>query len=264
MTWLQDLLGWLSTDAGRSALVIGALVLVAIIVVGIISGAGTRSVARRLLVRHEQAVKTAAVATVIDSAKEASVWHSLTPQEQVLSDRAVGQAVTAIRLLPVDGARVAADWAEWRLADLKRDSATFGYQLDPAIIELRDGLIDWMRKPRKASKQFAIELERMRQQRASDPLTPLVVEQANWAAAQHQKRFSAPAPAAEPSAPAADATVPLVQQVPAGDAPAATRLVEPVGAPAASGEAAVAAPVPFPPAPARPAEEGQPLRASGL
>ena len=235
MQWLRDLVEWLSTDAGRSAIVIGLLLLVAVIVASLVLGAGARRVANRLLARHEQAVKTAAVATVIDSAKEASVWNTLTPQEQVLSDRAVGQAVTSIRLLPVRGAQTAADWAEYRLAELKRESATFGYQLDPAILELRDGLIDWMHRPRRAMKQFESDLARAQAVRSSDPVAPAVAEQADWAAAQHAKRYaSTPSPEAGPSA---GATAPAPAAQPTAALPTTTdhgARAEPVPARSAS------------------------------
>ena len=86
-------------------------------------------------------------------------------QEQVLADRAVGQADILVRLLPIRGSDVAANWAAHQLHELKRASATFGYQLDPAVVEFRDRLIEWQRRPSRTRKQFQNDLVRWRSQR---------------------------------------------------------------------------------------------------
>ena len=138
------------------------------------------------------------------AATEASVWNSLTPQEQVLADRAVGQADIQLRLLPVKGADVAADWAAHQLHELKRASATFGYQLDPAVVEFRERMLEWQRHPSRTGRDFRNDLERWRAQR-NEPDQELVVAQDSWIAEQHHERFAAPA--AEASDPPATATI---------------------------------------------------------
>jgi hypothetical protein len=135
----------------------------------------------------------------VDAATEASVWNSLTPAEQVLSDRAVGQTDIMVRLLPIKGAGVAANWASHQLSELKRHSATFGYQLDPAIAEFRDRMIEWQNKPRRARKIFQDDLERWRYENNDAERTALAQQDA-WVAQQHHDQFAAAPSAAAPEA----------------------------------------------------------------
>lgn len=178
----------------------GAVLLVAIIVAGLLSAWIARGAIRGLLSRAEREQKAAAVAALVDAAVEASVWNSLTPGEQVLSDRSVGQADILVRLLPVKSAAVAADWASHQLSELKRNSATYGYNLDPAIVEFRDRLVEWQNKPRRARRLFLEDLERWRYSHSTIEQSALD-DQEKWVAEQHHERHEIPA--AEPSAVAA-------------------------------------------------------------
>ena len=121
------------------------------------------------------------------------MWNSLTPQEQVLADRLVGQADLVVRLLPVRGSDVAANWAAHQLHELKRASATFGYQLDPAVVEFRDRLLEWERHPSRTRKQFQNDLVRWRTQR-QDPEQAALDAQDAWVAEQHRERYQGAAP----------------------------------------------------------------------
>jgi hypothetical protein len=120
------------------------------------------------------------------------VWNSLTPQEQVLADRAVGQADIQVRLLPIRGSDVAANWAAHQLHELKRASATFGYQLDPAVVEFRDRLLEWQRHPSRTRRQFQNDLDRWRTQRP-EPEQVAVEAQDAWVAEQHHDRYQSAA-----------------------------------------------------------------------
>jgi hypothetical protein len=142
-----------------------------------------------LLSRSDREQKASAIAALVDAATEASVWNSLTPQEQVMSDRAVGQADILVRLLPIKGSGAAANWASHQLAEMKRNSATFGYQLDPAIAEFRDRLIEWQNSPSRARRIFQNDLERWRFETTS-PEQKLVAEQDSWVAHQHHEQYA--------------------------------------------------------------------------
>ncbi|MCX7522186.1 hypothetical protein OSC27_07830 [Microbacterium sp. STN6] len=196
MQWLNDFFDWFtSTDA--QPVVFSAVVLaVAIIVSGLLAAWISRGTVRSMLAHTERAQKASAIATLVDAATEASVWNSLTPQEQVLSDRAVGQADTLVRLLPIRGAGTAANWASHQLAEMKRNSATFGYQLDPAIAEFRERLIDWQMRPAKARRVFQADLDRWRYDN-TDTERSLLAQQDAWVAQQHHQKYeSDAAPAA--------------------------------------------------------------------
>ena len=194
-------------------MIFSAIVLiVAIIVASLLAAWIARGAIARLLAQHDRELRAAAIGSIVDAATEASVWNSLTPQEQVMNDRAVGMADIQIRLLPIKGSSIAADWAAHQLAELKRTSATFGYQLEPALVEFRDRLIDWQKKPSRARKIFQGDLDRWKTQNTSTEKN-LLAEQDAWVAQQHHDQFATPA------APAAPAQAPIAQ--PLGYVPAA-------------------------------------------
>jgi hypothetical protein len=203
MQWWNSFVNWL-TDAGALPIVFGAVVLVISLIVGCVLAAWvSRGAIRALLNQRDREVKASAIGALIDAATEASVWNSLTPQEQVMADRAVGQADIQVRLLPIRGAGTAANWAAHQLAEFKRTSATFGYQLEPAVHEFRDRLIEWQNKPARARRIFQTDLERWGTQGAA-PESGLLAQQDAWVAQQHHDQFTTtelhPVPA--PPAPA--------------------------------------------------------------
>jgi hypothetical protein len=196
-----------------------AVIFVAIIVAALLSAWIAKGALKGLLGRSDREQKASAIAALVDAATEASVWNSLTPQEQVMSDRAVGQADILVRLLPIRGAGAAANWASHQLAEMKRNSATFGYQLDPAIAEFRDRLIEWQNSPSRARKIFQNDLERWRFETAS-PEQKLVAEQDSWVANQHHEQYASastlPNNTIPNGAPTNDDTTELGSAIPVG------------------------------------------------
>ncbi|MCL2516513.1 MAG: hypothetical protein FWD85_08025 [Microbacteriaceae bacterium] len=189
----NDFVTWISDSANEPVIFAVAILLVGIVVSGLLAGWIARGTVRGMLARTERQQKAAAIAALVDAATEASVWNSLTPAEQVLSDRAVGQADILVRLLPVKGAAIAASWATHQLAEMKRNSATFGYQLDPAVAEFRDRLIEWQKRPGSAKRIFSGDLERWRFE-SGTPTGQLDAQQDAWVAKQHHEKYT-PAPA---------------------------------------------------------------------
>ncbi|WP_205864548.1 hypothetical protein [Planctomonas sp. JC2975] len=213
MQWWTDFWGWLTSGDAQPVVFAAVVLLVAIIVSGLLSAWIARGAIHGLLSREEREQKAAAVAALVDAAVEASVWNSLTPGEQVLSDRSVGQADILVRLLPVKGAAVAADWASHQLVDLKRNSATYGYSLEPAIVEFRDRLVEWQNKPRRSRRLFLEDLERWRFDRSTSDESAYADQDA-WVAQRHHERHASqtdtqPVPAAtdRASTPAASGSV---------------------------------------------------------
>jgi hypothetical protein len=201
MQWWNSFVDWL-TDADTLPIVFGAIVLVLSLIVGSVLAAWiSRGAVRGLIDQRDRELKASALGALIDAATEASVWNSLTPQEQVMADRAVGQADIQLRLLPIRGAGTAANWASHQLAELKRTSATFGYQLEPAVHEFRDRLIEWQNKPARARKIFQSDLERWGTQSAA-PESGLLAQQDAWVAQQHHDQFAATDAHPVPAAPA--------------------------------------------------------------
>ena len=192
MQWWNDLISWLTSSAARPTVFAGIVLFVAVVAAGLLAAWIASMAIRRVIAQRDRESKTAAIAALIDAATEASVWNSLTPQEQVLSDRAVGQADIMVRLLPIRGSDVAANWAAHQLHELKRASATFGYQLDPAVVEFRDRMLEWQRRPSRTRRQFQNDLVRWRAQR-QEPEETAVEAQDTWVATQHHERYQSAA-----------------------------------------------------------------------
>lgn len=194
MQWWNDLTDWLFAPANRDLLLTAAVLFVSIVVAGLVAAWISRGTVKRLISQRDRELKASAIAALVDAATEASVWNSLTPQEQILSDRAVGQADILVRLLPIRGAGVTANWAAHQLHELKRASATFGYQLEPAVAEFRDNLVEWQQKPGRMRRVFQADLQRWAAQSAA-PETTLVAEQDDWVAQQHHEKYNDIVPA---------------------------------------------------------------------
>lgn len=190
MQWVNDLFSWLGSSAARPAIFAAIVLFVAVIVAGLLAAWISSAAIKRMVSQRDRELKSSAIAALVDAATEASVWNSLTPQEQVLADRAVGQADIHVRLLPIRGSDIAANWAAHQLHELKRASATFGYQLDPAVADFRDRMLEWQRHPGRTKKQFQNDLARWRADTAQ-PEQTLAVEQDSWVAEQHHERYRA-------------------------------------------------------------------------
>ena len=188
MQWWSDFICWLTSNAARPTVLTAIVLFVAVLAAGLFAAWIASAAIRRVVAQRDREAKTSAIAALVDAATEASVWNSLTPQEQVLADRVVGQADMVVRLLPIRGSDVAANWAAHQLHELKRASATFGYQLDPAVVEFRDRLLEWERHPSRTRKQFQNDLVRWRTQRQEPEQAALDAQDA-WIAEQHRERY---------------------------------------------------------------------------
>ncbi len=207
MQWWNDFISWLDSTASRPTVFSAVVLFVAVLAAGLLAAWIASAAVRRVVAQRDRELKTAAIAALVDAATEASVWNSLTPQEQVLADRAVGQADILVRTLPIRGSDVAANWAAHQLHELKRASATFGYQLDPAVVEFRDRMLEWQRRPSRAKRQFQSDLERWRSQR-QEPEQSAVEAQDAWVAEQHHERYREAVTIADSGRTAAEQTGP--------------------------------------------------------
>ncbi|MFB2582171.1 hypothetical protein ACEXQD_13055 [Herbiconiux sp. P15] len=231
MEWWNDFIEWLSSAEGEAIVSNIVVPVLAIIVAGLLAAWIASGSVKRLLAKHDRELKISAIAALIDAAEQASVWNSLTPQEQILADRATGQADIQVRLLPIKGADVAANWAAHALAEMKRNSATFGYQVEPAVFEFRDRLVEWQQKPGRAKRVFQADLERWAAEDESSE-RELLAQQDAWVAQQHHNQHSEPATSSAPAS------------VPASSSASGTSAYERPRLPTASTVIAPAAPLP--------------------
>ncbi|MET1052248.1 MAG: hypothetical protein ABWX65_06385 [Mycetocola sp.] len=189
MEWWNEFVAWLTATDTRPVLFVAAVVAVSILVSALIAAAVTKAAVRRLIDQRDRDLKASAIAALVDASTEAAAWNSLSPQEQAIADRAAGQADIHLRLLPIKGAAVAANWAAHQLAEMKRSSATFGFELAPALTEFRDRLVEWQARPSKTRKVFESDLERWKFESTASEKT-LLAEQDAWAARQHHEQFT--------------------------------------------------------------------------
>ncbi|WP_431221065.1 hypothetical protein [Leifsonia xyli] len=216
MQWWNDFVDWLNSPDTQPVIFYAAVLAISVILSGLIAAWIARGAVSGLLSRTDRQQKASAIAALVDAATEASVWNSLTPAEQVLSDRAVGQADIMVRLLPIKSSGIAANWAGHQLAEMKRASATFGYQLDPAIAEFRDRLIEWQNSPRRARRIFQSDLERWRFEN-TDSERSAIAQQDAWVAQQHHEQYATPATAAAPVTPSTAESETAPAPAPAAD-----------------------------------------------
>ncbi|MWV58161.1 hypothetical protein [Rathayibacter sp. VKM Ac-2754] len=172
MQWWNEFVTWIQTTDGHRSVFLAVVILLAVVIGVIVTAAVFRGSIARLIRQQEHERKNAVIATLIDAAVDASAWNVLTQAERILSDRAAAQAETHLRLLPIKGSGVAANWAAHELADLKHTSSTGGYQTQASIGEFRDRLVQWRDKPSRARKAFLADLERWRFSETSRPETP--------------------------------------------------------------------------------------------
>lgn len=203
-TW-NNFTTWLQSADARPMVFAVTVAFIAIIVASVIAALIARGATRSLIAQRDREGKVAAIAALVDSATEAAVWSSLTPQEQILADRAVAQADIQLRLLPVKSSGIAADWANHQLSELKRNSATFGYELGPVLVEFRSRLVEWQTHPRRAKKIFEGDLTRWTEETRALSAPPVST---SWDEPAATDIFAAPA---TPAAPATAATTPVAQ-----------------------------------------------------
>lgn len=217
LQWWNDLVSWFNSDEGWT-IVTGALVpFLAIIVGGIIVGMIARSSLRRLISQQDRQAKAAAVAALISSGRRAATWSTLSAAEKEHVDHQTSEAEVRVRLLPLKGADVAADWASHKLVTMKKNSVNYSFQAEQDLAELQQGLLDWQARPGRAKKLFAQDLASWKYE-TGEAEDELVVKQQEWASRQAAEQAATtktatpttPASAATPSTPSSSETTPTV------------------------------------------------------
>lgn len=183
LEWWNDIVRWFNSDDGQ-AVFVGAIVpFVAILLGGLVAGAIARGSTKRLIDQRDREHKASAIAALIASGRRAASWSTLSAQEKEHVDNQASQAEVAIRLLPLSGSALAADWAAHQLATMKKNSVNYSFQAEQDLVDFQDGLIAWQNRPGLAKKLFAQDLAAWKYDSAV-PEDELVTKQREWAAAQ--------------------------------------------------------------------------------
>ncbi|GAA1492224.1 hypothetical protein [Curtobacterium herbarum] len=230
MQWWNDLNDWTSSDAGWRVLSGAIIPFVAIVVAGIVAALIGRAATKRVVALQEREAKNAAVAGLVSAARKAANWGSLGHDERAYADHLAEDADIRLRLLPVAGAPIAANWAQHEIADIKKNSSTFSFQAEQSLTEFRDRILEWQARPGRARKLFKSDLERWKFD-SPDPDADLIKRQQDWNADKvDSSRTPEPAPTptttslrpAQPTvAPAADAGARSTAAASAGSSAAA-------------------------------------------
>jgi hypothetical protein len=171
MAWWNDFVAWFNSAAGMRVILSAILPFLAILVAGIIAAAIGRGSATRVLAHQNRELQGAAIIALIVVGRKASIWTSLGADERQHVDSLMTEADIRVRLIPVAGASQAADWAAHQLADMKKNSASFSFQADQTFVDYRDRLLDWQRRPARARKLFASDLDQWRYEAESPAVT---------------------------------------------------------------------------------------------
>lgn len=183
MQWWNDFVEWVYSDEGWRVISTAVIPFVAIVVAGFIAALIGKGYARRIISLTERDRRTAAVTTLITAARRASKWNTLSVQEQQHADHLTHEADTRIRLLPLPGTAMAADWAAHEIAAMKKSSVSFSFQADQSLIEFRDRLVEWQARPGRAKKLFKSDLDSWAYE-SSIADKDLVQQQQEWAKQQ--------------------------------------------------------------------------------
>ncbi|GAA3339612.1 hypothetical protein GCM10017714_15950 [Curtobacterium pusillum] len=261
MDWWNDLTDWISSDDGWRVISGAIIPFVAIVVAGIVAALIGRGATKRVVAMQEREARNAAVAGIVSAARKAATWGSLGHDERAYADHLAEDADIRLRLLPVAGAPLAANWTQHEIADIKKNSSTFSFQAEQSLAEFRDRLLEWQARPGRARKLFKSDLERWKFD-SPDPDAELITRQQEWNA--DQSGSSRPADGAR----SADGAAPGTGTDPESPRPTPTTtslrpaVQRPAGTPASAAPAVSGTPS-APPTSAAPAAAGAGAAAAG-
>lgn len=222
MQWWNDFVEWFNSDDGSRVISTAIIPFVAIVLAGVIGALIGRSSIKRLVAWQDRELQASAVAAIISVGDRASMWSSLPLGEKEHLDAQMSAADIRLRLLPINGSAAAADWSAHELAEMQRNSASFSFQAEQSFIGYRDRLLEWQRRPGRARKLFAADLERFRSE-SSAADTELVEQQRQWASDQlAEATREAPATGAVGVVAASAASTPAASTPPVSTPPAST------------------------------------------
>ncbi|MBF0672901.1 MAG: hypothetical protein IR160_09985 [Salinibacterium sp.] len=199
MQWWNDLVDWLNSDDGWRVISTAVIPFLAIVVAGVVAALIGRGSARRAIAHAEQERRIATVAALISGARRAARWNALSHPEQQHAEHLLHDADTRLRLLPLNGSGMVADWAAHEIEEMKRNSVSFSFQAEQSLIEFRNRLVEWQMRPGRAKKLFKADLDTWAYE-AGQADQDLVRQQKEWARKQVDE--AAPATAAPATAPA--------------------------------------------------------------
>lgn len=184
--WWNEIVRWFNSDGGQTVVTSAILPFIAIVVGGVVAGLIARGSIKRLISQQDREHKAAAVATLISAGRRAATWSTLSAPEKDHVEHQSSEAEVRVRLLPVPGATLAADWAAHQLATMKKNSTNYSFQAEQDLANFQDGLLIWQSKPGRAKKLFAQDLATWKYETPVEPTADeqLASKQRAWTASQ--------------------------------------------------------------------------------
>ena len=186
-----DLGDWFRSVAAAPALQAALIPAVAILLAGVIAGLIARAAVRSAVARADRDQTASVVAGLVEAARLVTE-RDTDGKEHRRATRLRTESDVRMRLLPVQGAALAADWASLRLDALQRPGADQPSSGD--FDDFRDRLVAWTLRPRRARALFEKDVDR-------------------WRAARDGRRAAAdgdgPSAVAEPRAELAERPIPV-------------------------------------------------------
>lgn len=157
---------WFQSPSGQRVLDSAVIPALAILVAGVVAALIARAAVRSLLRRADRDAVAGVVAAFVEVAR---VLGATVPQgaERERAGRLRTEADVRLRLSGVTGAATAAEWASLRLDAIERDAASPVPQTTAAMEEVRDRLLAWVARPRRAKRLFGADVERLGAERTA-------------------------------------------------------------------------------------------------
>ena len=193
MQWWNDFVEWFYSDAGSHVVTTAIVPGVAILVAGIIAALIGRGSTRRIVTLHDRDERSSAVTAMVGAARRAANWNSLSAPEQQQADHIALECDVRLRLLPLAGSGLVADWATHQLAELKKEAVSFSFQAAQSLKEFKDRLIEWQAHPGRAKKLFKNDLDSWAYEESLND-QDLAAQQRAWEAQQAATAAAPPPP----------------------------------------------------------------------
>lgn len=209
MQWLTDFVSWLGSENARPVIYQSVVIAVAMVLSAWLAAGLARRSAQRLIAQRDFELRVGAIATLVEAAHDAAGWADLTDGEREDSRRGAARAETTVRLLPIRGSDVAAQWASLQIRRLRaRALGHLPGSINPAELdEFRERLLDWQKAPGRARRWFTNQLAETDSARpeSTERVTPALSTETGGAPATQTGPVGtvrlAPATEPEPAAP---------------------------------------------------------------
>jgi hypothetical protein len=183
MQWWNNFVDWLTSEDGWRILSTVVFPFLAIVVAGFIAAMIGRGATRRVISLHDREQRVSTVAALIGAARRASRYNTLSGPEREHADHLAHDADISVRLLPLAGSSMTADWAAHEIQEMKKNSVSFSFQAEQSLMDFRDRLVEWQTKPSRAKKLFKADLDLWAYESAQED-KGLVEKQQEWAKQQ--------------------------------------------------------------------------------